>query len=151
MANLQELLQQYAIKVPMEVKIEVVDRGKEKGFSDAIIIEKIINEGFIEVIEFSVEPSFQKAANIAGLHQAEIVVVFFAFKNNILALLDEEAARVFAVGLGVKIKGSLGVLLDGFYSRLITRKDALAGLNKLSQIMYLSSDVYQYVLEKLSE
>ena len=151
MANLHGLLKQYNVKIPTEVKIEVVDKGKEKGFSDAIIIEEIIKEGFFNVIEFSVEPSFQKAANIAGLHQAEIVVVFFAFKNNLIALLDEEPARAFAEGLGVKIKGSLGVCVDGFYDRLITRQEALAGLNKLSQIMYLSSNVYQYILEKLSE
>jgi predicted nucleic acid-binding protein len=82
------------------------------------------------------------------LHKAEIAVIYYAFNNDIIALLDDDAARIFAKGMGVKVKGSLGILIDGFNNKLISRQEAIIGLNKLSQIMYLSADLYQLVMKQ---
>lgn len=109
-AGLLELIKLYDTVIPLEVKYEVVDRGKEKGFTDALLVEKAIEECWIKVIDVSVDDKFAKAAEVAGLHKAEIVVVYYAYKNGITALLDDDAARVFARGLGVKVRGSLGFI-----------------------------------------
>lgn len=150
-ANLLGLLVQYHIKIPVEVKIEVVDHGKQKGFSDSLLIEREIEKGKFEIIEIETEARFEKTARIAGLHPAEISVIFYAFEHDHIALLDEDTARVFAQGVGVKIKGSLGLLIEGLENGIISHQEAIEGLKKLAQIMYLSSEVYQFVLEKLKE
>ena len=127
----------------------MVEKGKAKGYSDALLIEKKIEQGFIKEIKIDIDNKFEAAAQIAGLHKAEIAVIYYTYKNEIIALLDDDAARIFARGMGIKVKGTLGVLIDGFNNKLISRPEALLGLNKLSQIMYLSADIYQLVLKQL--
>jgi len=150
-AGLLELIKLYDTVIPLEVKYEVVDKGKEKGFTDALLIEKATEEGWIKVIDVSVDDKFAKAAEVAGLHKAEISVIHYAYKNGITALLDEDAARVFARGLGVKVKGSLGLLIEGLREGLVSYSKAVKGLDDLSKIMYLSSDVYKLVLREIEK
>ena len=150
-AGLLDLIGIYDVVVPVEVKHEVVDRGKEKGFTDALLIERALEEGWIRVINVNVSAEFAKAAEIAGLHEAEISVVYHAYKNNMTALLDDEAARAFARGLGIEVRGSLGLLIEGLKKGLISRSEAIKGLDDLSQIMYLSSDVYRLVMREIEK
>ena len=147
--NLLDLIKQYQIKIPTLVKKEVIDQGKKKGFSDALLIEKELKLGSIKVINIEVDLEFEKSAKIAGLHIAEIAVIDYAYKNEIIAILDDNAARVFAKGMGVKIKGSLGLLVEGLENSIITYSEAINGLNNLAEIMYLNSDIYRFILKKL--
>ena len=149
--GLLELIKLYDTVIPLEVKYEVVDKGKEKGFTDALLVEKAIEDGWIKVIDVSVDDKFAKAAEVAGLHKAEITVVYYAYKNSITALLDEDAARVFARGLGVKVRGSLGLLIEGLKEGLISYSEAVKGLDDLSKVMYLSSDVYKLALREIEK
>lgn len=149
--GLLELIKLYDTVILLEVKYEVVDRGKEKGFTDALLVEKAIEDGWIKVIDVSVDDKFAKAAEVAGLHKAEITVVYYAYKNGITALLDEDAARVFARGLGVKVRGSLGLLIEGLKEGLISYSEAIKGLDDLSKVMYLSSDVYKLALREIEK
>ncbi len=149
--GLLELIKLYDTVIPLEVKYEVVDKGKEKGFTDALLVEKAIEDGWIKVIDVSVDDKFAKAAEVAGLHKAEITVVYYAYKNGITALLDEDAARVFARGLGVKVRGSLGLLIEGLKEGLISYSEAVKGLDDLSKVMYLSSDVYKLALREIEK
>ena len=149
--GLLKLIKLYDIVIPVEVKYEVVDKGKEKRFTDALLVEKAIEEGWIKVINVSIDDKFAKAAEVAGLHKAEITVIYYAYKNGITALLDEDAARVFARGLGARVRGSLGLLIEGLKEGLISYSEAVKGLDDLSKVMYLSSDVYKLVLREIEK
>ncbi|MHA1300748.1 MAG: hypothetical protein ACTSO9_15130 [Candidatus Helarchaeota archaeon] len=150
-AGLLELLKIYDVSIPSEVKIEVVDEGKKKGYSDAILIEEAIKDGWIRIIEIQVEKNFLQAADIAGLHHAEIKTIYYAFQKGIIALLDDDSARVFARTLGVKISGSLGVLIKGLKEKKISYREALKGLDDLADVMYLSSEIYKLTLKELKK
>ena len=130
------------ILIPVKVKIEAVDRGKNRGYSDAIIIEKAIDEKWIKIVNIKSPKKFYALAEIAGLHEAEIEVIWLAYKRNIIALLDDDAARKFARSLGIIVRGTLGVVVEAVKKGIITKNKALEALDKLSNIMYLSSDVY---------
>ncbi len=149
--RLLELIKLYDTVIPLEVKYEVVDKGKERGYTDALLVEKAIEEGWIKVINVNVDYKFAKAAEVAGLHKAEIAVIYHAYKNDITALLDEDAARVFSRDLGVKVRGSLGLLIEGLKEGLISYSEAVKGLDNLSKVMYLSSDVYKLVLKEIKK
>jgi len=150
-AGLLHLIKLYDVVIPREVKREVVDVGKERGYSDAFLVEEAIKDGWIKVIEVNVNRKFAEIAKLAGLHEAEICVVYYAYKNKVVALLDEDPARVFARGLGVNVKGSLGLLIEGLKEGLITYQEALKGLDKLADVMYLSSSVYKLVLREIEK
>ena len=141
------------VLIPVEVKIEAVNRGKDRGYSDAIIIEEAINEKWIKVVNVKPLKKFYALAEIAGLHKAEIEVIWLAYKRNIIALLDDDSARKFVKSLGVRVRGTLGIIVEGVREGIIAKSKALEALDRLSTIMYLSSDVYilaRRSIEKLS-
>jgi predicted nucleic acid-binding protein len=137
------------IIIPLEVKMEVVDKGKERGFSDAIQIEDAINEGWIKIQEIKPSKRFSKTAMVAGLQIAEIMVVHHAYRNEVIALLDDEPARVFARTLGIQVRGSLGVLLECLRRHIISREETLQRLDRLSEIMYFAPEVYRLVRREI--
>ncbi len=131
------------IVVPREVKVEVVDMGKSSGFADAVLVEKAIKERWIRVEEVRVPKALLGLASTAGLAKAEAAVIYYAYRVQAMALLDDEAARVFARDLGVEVGGSLGVILNALRRALIDGTEALAALESLSGVMYLSVDTYK--------
>lgn len=150
-AGLLELFKLYDTVIRVEVKQEVVDRGKEKGFSDALLVEQAVERGSLRVVTVHTDARFMKAAGVAGLQQAEVGVVYHAYRNSGTALLDEEAARMFARGLGVKVRGSIGVLIEGVKAGLVTPSEGVQGLDRLAEVMYLSASVYRLALKRLQE
>ncbi len=148
-AGLLELIRLYDVVILEEVKERVVDKGKDKGYTDALLVEEAMERGWIKVVHLDVDDKFVKAAEIAGLHAAEIAVVYYAYRNSITALLDDDAARTFARGLGIRVRGSLGLLVEGLKDGVISGSEALKGLDELSRVMYLSSDVYRIVLREI--
>jgi len=140
----------YSLVVPIEVTVEVVDKGKEKGYADAVQVENAIKSGWIEVVSVQLTREFSEAAE-PDLDLAEVKVIYYACKNGITALLDDDAARVFARRFGVEVRGSLGVLIEGMSKGMLSYEEAVSGLNKLSEVMYLSVDVYKTALREIEK
>lgn len=139
------------VVIPREVKVEAVDRGREGGFPDALPVENAVREGGIRVEEVELTPDFTNMAQVAGLKVAEAAVIHYAYKNNAISLLDEDSARIFARALGIPIRGSLGVILEGLRRGLLSRVEALKALENLSEIMYLNADVYRIVRNEMEK
>ncbi len=137
--------------IPEEVEVEAVARGKEKGAPDALLIESAIREGWLKVEKFQVEGEFLKAAKVAGLSEAEAKVVDFAYARKMVALIDEDVARVFAWTLGVRVRGTLGILIEAAKLRLIAQDQGLQDLDRLSEVMYMSANVYKSARKALEE
>jgi len=144
-ANALHLLKKLykTIIIPQQVKTETVNKGKEEGAPDALQIQKAIEEGWIKTEKIRLEPEFHEAAETAGLHQAEVAVIQYAYKNNTTALLDDEAARTFAQTLQIPIRGSIGIIIEATRKGLIPRQEAIEKLDKLSEIIYLSAELYK--------
>lgn len=139
------------VVIPIEVKIETVDKGRESGFSDAIQVDKAINEGWIRTEKVKPSKKFEEVAKIAGLQPAEVAVIYYAYRSRMPALLDDDAARVFARTLGITIRGSLGIILDALKRSLLSRVEALEMLDKLSEVMYLAPDVYRLMKKEIEK
>ncbi len=137
------------ILIPQQVENEAVKRGKEKGFPDAIQIEKAIQEGWIQVEATEPSPRLTEAARVAGLQVAEVAVIHLAYRTKARALLDDETARNFARSLDVSVSGSLGIVLESLRKGLRAKAECLAKLDKLSETMHLSPAVYHIVRETI--
>ncbi|KXA90954.1 hypothetical protein AKJ63_01510 [candidate division MSBL1 archaeon SCGC-AAA259D18] len=129
------------VHIPERVRVEVVDRGKELGESDALIIENAIESGWIEVSQ--VEPLKVPIE----LEEGEIAALSLAKRMGIEeVLVDEVPARKAARMLDLRPRGTLYVLLkdvergktslDGFLEVL----DELAGEGfRLKEEVYLKA------------
>lgn len=130
------------VVVPYEVNIEVVDRGKDEGAADAFLIESEIEKGWI-VIDHNTSKNLKEISEKLGTEIGEAAAILLAKKRKCPLLLDELAARRFAVGLGLEVVGPIGVLIRSAKVQKISKSEALDALNKLARVMRLSVDIYE--------
>ncbi len=128
--------------IPFEVRIEVVDRGKEEGMADAFLIESEVENGWI-VTEKGGGNKVGDIAESAGIDIGEAAAIMFARRKKCPVLIDDLAARRFAIGLGLEVVGSIGVLIRCARVKTISKSEALEALEKLGMVMWLSIDVYE--------
>lgn len=139
---LKELFHQ--VSIPDAVKKEVVDRGKEEGMPDSFLIENEINKGWIAV-QKDINDRIKEIAEKVGIEVGEAVAIMLAREKKYPILLDDLAARRFAAGLGLKVIGSVGVLIKAVQTQKISKKDALDALDRLAKVMWLNIEVYEDV------
>jgi len=133
--------------IPIEVYNETVIEGKKNNHVDAILIENMIQANFIEVCKNDI--SIKQFYQSEFLHKGEISAINLALSlDEEIILLDDEEARISARQLKLKVKGTLGILFDVYTKKIISKELAIISLKRINQIMYLSSDVFNYVLEK---
>lgn len=135
--------------IPLQVKIEVVDAGKKEGMGDAFLIEGEIENGWI-IID-GIITDFEDIARNVGIDEGEAAAIMLARKMKKPILLDDLAARRFAIGLGLEVTGSIGVLLKCTKLKMLPDREALDCLEKLARIMWLSVDVYEDARKTIEE
>ena len=133
------------IIISQEVKIEIVDEGKKLKQADALLIEREIEDGFIEVmkVEKLLETSLE-------LELGELSTLSLAKKLKIdEVLIDETLGRSAARIIGLVPKGTLYVLLKNLKLKEITFDDFLNILNELLESGFrLKEEIYIKVIEE---
>ena len=140
---LKELYEE--IYIPTEVYEEAVIKGKSIGAPDAYEIDGQIGKWIkIEDVAYP-----EEIVNRSGLHRGEIAAIYLARQKNLELIVDDHAARQFATGLGINIRGSIGIIILAVKKKIITPSKGKEYLEKLSRVMYLSNDVYLRALKLL--
>jgi predicted nucleic acid-binding protein len=139
------------ITIPEEVKTEVVDQGREKGFADAFLIEEAIRAGWIRVVNVKMSDDFLELCRRAGVDKGEAEVLRHAKENGGLALLDDESPRDLARSLGIPVRGTLGILVEATRKGKLSKTSALRKLDELSDFMYMSGELYKLTRKALEE
>lgn len=126
------------VYIPEEVKVEVVDRGKQLGEGDAYIIERTISEGWLKVL------SAELVEVPIKLEPGEVAVLSLAKKLRLReVLMDEVSARVAARLLDLTLRGTVFVLLKALEKKEIDLNGFLEVLNQMiRQGFRLREDVY---------
>ena len=127
--------------IPETVEIEVVERGKERGAPDAFLIENEVGKWI--VVEEDINDKVQEIAKRAGIDMGEAIVIMLAREKEYPVLIDDLAARRFAIGMGLEVAGSIGVLIKAVKAGINSKEESLDDLKKLAKVMWLSVDVYE--------
>ncbi len=120
-----------------------MDRGKERGFADALLVEEAIRNGWVSVVDVKMTDDFLELCRIAGVDRGEAAVLKYAREKGGFALLDDEAPRDLARSLRIPIRGTLGIIIDAVRKGLLERKEALSRLDEVSEMMYVSNEIYR--------
>lgn len=111
------------ILIPAAVYDEVVTRGSEQGTPDALAVRMAVSRHGLQVIH---DQRIELSEAVAGLalDPGEKQVIQVALDQAAdLALLDDLLARERAAGLGLTVKGTVGVLVDAYRQGLITMQE----------------------------
>ena len=130
-----------AIFIPREIFEEIVIKGK--GHKEAAFIEKLIEEGFVNVKEA------RSGINMPNLHTGELKAMALCKELKIKNLLiDEKEGYEAALILGLKPLRTTSLLLRMLNRKMIKfngYKDALIGLSESGY--FLSAETYERLLE----
>jgi len=132
------------VLIEEEVKREVVDRGKEEGAADSIVIKESIQDGWIIVKRIRGKRKFK------GIHLGEANTILLAKELDLEVLIDEEDAREVARAFGLKTRGTLYVLRKCREQEIISKKEAIEILaNMLNEGFRLSAHLYTEFVRRL--
>ena len=113
--------------IPEEVYKEAVERGLKEGFSDALVIKECVDQGWIKVPKLNErEIKFcQKMIKHAfEIHLGEAQAIVLARETGVLLLMDESSGRAFAETLGLRVRGTLYVVMKALREKLLGGDEA---------------------------
>jgi len=113
------------------VKAEVVDRGKLKGVPDAIVLEKLFDNGIFKLCEPKDKVFLSRLSETRGLHVADAEVLALAKDCGALAVIDDEVARKTAKVYGISYVGTPYVLMRAIFEELISKEEAKRAVNDM--------------------
>jgi len=101
------------ILIPREVYNEVVVNGIRIGASDASAIKRIVDKGRILVEDVILSEEDRHSMNILDAGEVEVIALAKE-KKATWVLIDNEHARKIARLQGLPLKGTIGILVEGF-------------------------------------
>ena len=137
------------VSISTEVHREVVITGGKKGYIDARMAEIAIRQE--QLIVENVADLPLEIASLALDSGEKEVIYLSAQEADSLVLLDDLKAREEAKKLGLRVKGTLGVLVQAYRENLIS----LAEVNTLIEIIishdaiWVSADLCREVLKRI--
>lgn len=141
------------VLVPPEVKVEVVDRGKAKGYSDAFAVEQALSEGWLVLTPLTAENSekTEALAEITGIDVGEAEVIMLAKqKGEKLVLVDQSNARQVARNFGLMPRGTIFIILTATKKDLVAKANAKQMLETLIEVnFYISAKIYRDALKAI--
>lgn len=115
------------VLIPEEVYKEAVEKGLEEGFSDPFVIKESVDNGWIKVIKLDEdgEKLCRKIMEHASeIHLGEAQAIILARKNKTLLLMDESSGRAFAEAMGLKVRGTLYIIIEALRKGLLDKNNA---------------------------
>ncbi len=126
---------------------EVVIEGKKSGRPEVFMIEALVNSGVIRIKNPADKKYIKQLAENPKILEADIDVLALARELNGIALLDDEEARGMAEVEGIEHHGTVYLILRMGRMKLLTREEALAGLNEMIRMGWrCSTELYAEML-----
>ena len=139
------------VRFPTAVFAEVVERGRERRYSDAFLVQMAIQQGKLRVIEVN---DIDLPSDIATLplDAGEKQVLYLAHRDIAnLVLFDDEKVREEAKARGLNVKGTIGVIIQACRTGLLGLNDvqSIIGTIISREDIWISEELCRRVLLKL--
>jgi len=147
--NLIENVQHFSEEkyITKSVYREVVVEGKKSGRPEVFLIESLVSSGVFQIKNPANEKYINHLAENPKIHEADIDVLGLAQELNGIALLDDEEARGMTEVEGIEHHGTIYLLLRMWRTKLLTKEEALAGLNEMIRMGWrCSTELYVEIL-----
>ena len=119
------------ILIPEAVYSELTTNIKYK--DEAEIINK---SSFIRVVYVKERKAVEILQRVSGLDLGESEAIIYAD----IVLMEEEAGRIIAKSMGLRVRGSIGILLLGFDKKIVSSDDVMLAINKMKSANRRISD-----------
>src|SRR3989344_3797371 len=148
----EKLAKLMSIKIPLEVKKEAVDIGKENNYQDAFEIERLINKNIVKVEEVKNNKKVDELMKGYNMEkgESEAVQLFRELNADLLATDDRNAINTCSL-LNIPTSGSLAFVINFYRKNLISKEEGEEMINQLSVFGRYSIDIINKALNDLRE
>jgi predicted nucleic acid-binding protein len=113
--------------IPEEVYRETVEKGLAEGFADAFVIKEAVEEGWVEVsaptgVDRDLCRRMMEAAS--EIHAGEAQALAVALRLGLRLLMDDASGRALAEALGLRVNGTVHVILKALAEGHLTSEEA---------------------------
>ena len=139
------------IIIPKEVYEEVVIKGKEEKFFDALKVENSVQEGWLKVKETTINKEIETLAPEIDLGEIALISLAKKLKPSLI-LIDDASARAIAESFGFNVKGTLYILLTAYKKKIIDKNEIKELINRLIVSGFrISQELYINLLGELEK
>ena len=138
--------------IPETVYREVVTAGIEQGYDDARRIERVVEDGLVEVVAVDIDesPVATRLARHPGLSDADVAVLACAATHDGVAVMDESAGRSAAEVGSVETRGTAYLVLAAVKEDTLSREEGREAIDAMiDHGWYVAPDVYVKIVGKL--
>ncbi|MHA1267565.1 MAG: hypothetical protein ACTSRS_20180 [Candidatus Helarchaeota archaeon] len=129
---------------------EVVGRGKNDGYPDAFIVEKLVDDGILKIKSPKNKTFITYITQIPELHAAEVEVLALTKELNGIAILDDGDARQVAKIFNIEAHGSAYLLLRLNYRGVLSKQEAKDAIDNMVAVGWrLSLEDYARIVSVL--
>ena len=139
------------VSLPTAVYVEVVVRGRERGYTDAFLIQMAIQQGKLKVIKAN-EEDLPSDVQDLSLDAGEKQVLYLAQRDHAdLVLFDDEKVREEAKARSLNVKGTLGVLIQAYGTGLLELNEVHNIIEAIisREDIWISEELCRRVLSRL--
>jgi len=140
-----------SVMIPPAVRRETITRGRLDGYGDALALERLEREGWLRTSELSPE-SKRIAAELSdavGAGEAEAIALAAEKKERLF--MDDLKGRRTAELYRIETTTTLGLILELFVDRAITRIDYQKNVKNYGSQGWISGEIIQDFLERGKE
>ncbi len=129
---------------------EVVEEGKKEGKPEVMLIESLVKDGAIKIKTPADDVYVSRLRENPKIHEGDADVLALAYDLDGVALMDDEEARGVADIEGIEHHGTIYLLLRMMKMKLLTKDEALAGLNEMIRMGWrCSTELYAEMLSAI--
>ena len=125
----------------------------EAVFSELTTNERYIDEAeeikassFIQIVSVGERKAVDVLRRATGLDLGESEAIVYADDNKAdILLMEEDAGRRVAKSMGIRVRGSIGILLLGFDKKILSAQEVDDATNRMKKAnRRISENLYQY-------
>jgi len=134
------------------VKSEVVDKGIQRGVPDAIVLEKMFENGVFKLCNPKDKLFLSRLSKTRGLHAADAEVLALAKENSGVAVIDDEVARKTAKVYKISYVGTPYILARAVSEKALSKEQAkLAVKDMVSSGWRCNVETYAKIMELIDK
>ena len=140
-----------SVTIPPAVRTETIEAGKSEGYSDALNLERLEREGWLNTKELSSHSKRLAAELEQAVGKGEAEAIALALENKDRLLMDDLEGRRTAHLYRIETTTTLGLILELLVGRALTPIDYQRNVKAYGSQGWISGDVIQQFIEKGKE
>jgi predicted nucleic acid-binding protein len=137
---------------PELVYQEVVTTGLDEGYADARRIERIVEDGVLDVVSVDDTETFDRLRRNQKISEADAAVLTTAAERDATAIMDEQYGRTVADAESVDTRGTAYLVLRSLKAEQISAETARETIDAMMDAgWYCAPDLYARILQRITD